>query len=102
MSPACVVLMAVWGYFTEGVEPFTKLSLETSMAIGVTCVNACILNVANNMVIRDLGAVGAMLAGQLKGILLLMGAVVLLGESVQVQQIAGFALIAGGVYFYNR
>merc|ERR1719161_1899380 len=82
-------------------EPFQNLTWETSIAVGVTCINAMVLNVANNYVIRDLGAIGCLLAGQLKGILLLMGAAVLLGEVIQRQQIAGYFLIASGVYFYN-
>merc|ERR1719235_1939196 len=99
-------MMSILGLLTEGLDPFRKLhsseGLRIGMAIGVTVVNACVLNVANNFVIRDLGAVGCLLAGQLKGILLLMGAAVLLGEVIQRQQIIGYFFIAGGVYFYNK
>jgi len=106
MSPPCLVVMVIWGGVTEGLGPIMQLAggkgLEISMAIAVTCVNACVLNVANNFVIRDLGAVGCLLAGQLKGILLLMGAFVMLGEVIQMQQIAGYVSIAGGIYFYNK
>lgn len=42
-----------------------------------------------------------LLAGQLKGVMLLMGAVVMLHETVTLQQIVGYVLTAGGVYFYN-
>lgn len=102
MSPPCLALMIVWGAVTEGSEPFTQLSWPSTVAVLVTCVNACVLNVANNFVIHDLGAVGCMLAGQLKGILLLMGAVVHLGEVIQAAQVVGYVFIAGGVYFYNK
>lgn len=106
MSIPCFSMMSVLGLLTEGLDPFRKLhsseGLRIGMAIGVTVVNACVLNVANNFVIRDLGAVGCLLAGQLKGILLLMGAAVLLGEVIQRQQIIGYLFIAGGVYFYNK
>jgi len=106
MSPPCLLVMAIWGGATEGFAPIVQLAggkgLEITMAIGVTCVNACVLNVANNFVIRDLGAVGCLLAGQLKGILLLMGAFVMLGEIIQLQQIAGYVCIVAGIFFYNR
>merc|ERR1719359_958354 len=106
MSPPCLAIMLVWGGLTEGFEPIVMLGqgkgLEISLAIAVTVVNACILNIANNFVIRDLGAIGCLLAGQLKGILVLMGAVVLLGEVIQHQQIIGYFVIASAVYFYNK
>jgi len=106
MSPPCLMVMALWGGLTEGFEPIVQLNagqgLDITLAIGVTCVNACILNVTNNVVIRDLGAVGAGLTAQLKGILVLMGASVMLGEVIQLQQIAGYIIVAGGVYFYNK
>ena len=77
-------------------------ALGLLLAIGLTCVNACILNVANLFVIRDLGAVATTLAAQLKGILIILGGVAMLGEVVQAQQIGGFGIILGGVYWYNR
>jgi len=98
----CLVIMLVWGGLTEGFEPIAQLSWDTSAAIAVTCVNACVLNVAGNFVIRDIGAVGSLLASQLKGILLLLGATVLLGEVIQIQQVVGYFFIAAGVYFYNK
>lgn len=105
MSPPCLMVVAVWSLMTEGMEPFHALIggnwVDISLAIGLTCVNACILNVANNFVIKDLGAVGCLLASQLKGILLLLGAAVMLGEVIQGVQIAGYVFIAGGVYWYN-
>jgi hypothetical protein len=102
MSLPSLALMGTWGVLTEGIEPFSVLTWQTSLAIGVTCVNACVLNVANNFVIRDLGPVGCLLAGQLKGILLLMGATVLLGEIIQAQQLVGYVFIAGGIFVYNK
>jgi len=105
MTPPCLLTMAIWGGLTEGFEPIVQLAsgngLEISMAIGLTCVNACVLNVANNYVIRDLGAVGAMLAGQFKTVLVLMGASVMLGEIIQTQQIVGYVVTVVGAYFYN-
>lgn len=106
MSPSCFATMAIWGTLTEGFEPFVHLTGDqnttTIVAIGITCVNACVLNVANNFVIRDLGAVGGVLTGQLKVILALLGATLMLGEVIQVQQIVGYACIACGVHWYNR
>lgn len=106
MSPPCLAMMVIWSGVIEGFEPLAMLAgpkwLDINLAIGLTVANACFLNVANNFVIRDLGAIGCLIAGQLKGILVLMGAVVLLGEVIQMQQIIGYVVIAAGVYFYNK
>merc|ERR1719321_383313 len=95
-----------WSLLTEGVEPWVLLAGENALAlilaIGITCVNACILNVANLFVIKDLGAVATQLAGQLKGILIVLGGVALLGEDVQVIQLGGYAFVFAGVFWYNR
>lgn len=105
MSPACLALVLVWGLVTDGLEPFRQLAgpqwLSLTFAIGLTCVNAVVLNVAGTYVIKDLGPVGSLLASQLKGILLLLGAMVMLGEIIQFQQLAGYLFIAGGIYWYN-
>lgn len=107
MSPPCFGLMIIWAAVTEGfAEPMAMLTGKTglplTMAIALTIVNACVLNVANNFVIRDLGAVGCLLAGQLKGILVLMGSVALLDEAISVLQIIGYVAIASSVYWYNK
>merc|ERR1719235_1279572 len=95
-----------WSLLTEGTEPWVLLAgenrLTLSLAIGVTCVNACILNVANLFVIKDLGPVATQLAGQLKGILVVLGGVAMLNEVVQPQQIAGYTFIIIGVFVYNK
>lgn len=106
MSLPSIAIMGTWSVCTEGIDPYARLvgedALGLLLAIGLTCVNACILNVANLFVIRDLGAVATTLAAQLKGILIILGGVAMLGEVVQVQQIAGFSIILGGVFWYNR
>jgi len=105
MSPPCFITIAIWGVLTEGMEPFERLTGENWMpllgALLLTCVNAMILNVANNYVIKDIGAVGALITAQLKGILIILGACVMLNETITLQQIVGYAGIAGGVYWYN-
>merc|ERR1719238_2129567 len=98
--------MMTWSLVTEGIEPFALLagkdSLALILAIGVTCVNACILNVANLFVIKDLGAVATQLAGNLKGILIVLGGVAMLGEQVQLIQIGGYGFVVAGVAWYNK
>jgi drug/metabolite transporter (DMT)-like permease len=106
MSLPCFLMMFGLGFLIEGVQPYLELRSEfgpkIAMSIGVTVVNALILNTANNFAIRDLGAMGCTLAGQLKSILLFLGAAALLNEVIQKQQIAGYCLVTCGVYFYNR
>merc|ERR1719316_624879 len=106
MSLPSIAVMMTWSVVTEGMEPWAKVTGETALplilAIGITCVNACILNVANLFVIKDLGAVATQLAGQLKGILIVLGGVAMLGESVQLVQIAGYGFVLGGVSWYNK
>merc|ERR1719387_1554661 len=98
--------MLTWSVLTEGAEPFVQMTsegwLSLVVAIGVTCVNACLLNVANLFVLKDLGPVATQLAGQLKGILVVLGGVAMLNEVVQPQQIAGYTFIIIGVFVYNK
>lgn len=106
MSLPSIAVMMTWSVLTEGMAPFERLTGENGLAlilaIGITCVNACILNVANLFVIKDLGAVATQLAGNLKGILIVLGGVAMLGEHVQLMQIGGYGFVVAGVAWYNK
>merc|ERR550514_2183661 len=98
--------MLLWSIFTEGVEPYQQLAGQNAVgvigAILVTCFNACILNVSNLFVIKDLGAVATQLCAQLKGILIVLGGMAVFGEQVTLIQGAGFLMELGGVFWYNK
>lgn len=106
MSPPSILVMLTWSVLTEGAEPFLQLTSEgwfsLALAIGVTCVNACLLNVANLFVLKDLGPVATQLAAQLKGVLVVLGGVAVLGESVQLTQVGGYTFVIVGVFMYNK
>merc|ERR550537_905809 len=104
MSIPSLAIMLTWSVFTEQhvLDPFLgDKALGLIFALFVSCVNATMLNVAVLYVIKDLGAVASNLAAQLKGILIILGGVAMLGESVAMQQIGGYGVIVGGVYWYN-
>lgn len=106
MSVPSTAVMLAWSLATEGSAPYRRFagsdSVQLTLAVGLTCANACVLNISNLFVIRDLGAVGAQLASQLKGVLTVLGGVALLGESVGPVQICGFGVVLFGVFWYNR
>merc|ERR1719321_2244026 len=98
--------MFLWSIFTEGVEPYEQLSgqkgLHVICGILITCFNACILNVSNLFVIKDLGAVATQLCATLKGILIVLGGIAVFGEQVAPMQFVGFLMELGGVFWYNK
>jgi drug/metabolite transporter (DMT)-like permease len=104
MSLPSFAIMAIWSLYTEGTQPFYDfyLNVGTQGAVLLTVVNACILNTAALYVLQNLGPVAQQLAGQLKGVLSVLGSVALFSEQVTVQQIIGYSIIIGGVTWYNR
>jgi drug/metabolite transporter (DMT)-like permease len=106
MSIPSVVVLLVWSALTEGWAPWQRFTQPgwsyVLSSVSITCVNACILNVANLFVIKDLGAVACQLAGQLKSILIMLAAVAVFSEPISIMQIFGFVLVFVGVFWYNR
>lgn len=106
MSIPSLLIMLVWSIATEGIDAWTPLvaanAFGLNVAILVSSLNALVLNVFNLYVIKDVGALGITIVGQLKGILIILGGVAMLGESVQFMQLAGFGIVVGGVYWYNN
>merc|ERR1719335_117502 len=96
--------MMLWSFYTEGTQPFYDFYANTGTqgAVLLTVINACILNTAALYVLQNLGPVAQQLAGQLKGVLSILGSVALFSEQVTVQQIFGFSIIITGVTWYNR
>jgi len=102
-SLTCLVMMAVWSAFTEGLAPcYEILSLPTFLAVLYTCAGASILNIAALFVLRELGPVTQQVVGQLKGILAILGSVAAFGETVTLQQIVGYSFLIAGIAWYNK
>jgi drug/metabolite transporter (DMT)-like permease len=106
ISVPSVVVMLSWSLATEGLQPYRMLAEAPShhlvLSIGLTCANACILNVMATFVVKDLGAVGAQLTGQLKGVLTVLGGVAILHETVYFQQAVGYGFVLLGVFWYTN
>jgi len=92
----------------EGAAPYSAFrsvdrwqALQLLGAILLSCANACILNSANLFVIKDLGAVGSVVVAQTKAVLVILGGVSMLGETVPRMEFAGFVLVMIGVFMYN-
>jgi drug/metabolite transporter (DMT)-like permease len=104
--PSAVLLMT-WSAFVEGLSPFIMLKRSTSisgisLALMLSCVNACILNLSNLFCVKDLGAVGVQLVAQTKAVLTVLGGVALLNETVTALEVVGFAGILIGVFVFSK
>jgi len=108
MCTPSFVLMMLWSLVTEGLEPYAFLAAKSTFRIGIflvvsaSCLNACILNLANLFVTKDLGAVGIQLVAQTKAVLTVLGAVAIFDESVTKLQAFAFAGVLSGVYLFSR
>jgi len=105
--PSMAVMFAV-SLTLEGFAPYRQLQgmeprqmYRLFFAIGVSCVNATVLNLSQLFVTKDLGAVGSQVAGQAKSVLTVMGAMVLFHEPVTALQIAGFTQVLAGVFMFS-
>lgn len=105
ISLPSVVVMLTWSMVSdEGWGPYKMLATGTTpmfLSIGFTCINACILNVMAAFVVKDLGAVGAQLTGQLKGVLTVLGGIAVLNETVYPQQAIGYGIVLLGIFWYT-
>lgn len=100
------MLMVCWSLVDEGVRPYTQImtggdAVNILSVVGLSCVNATILNLAVLFVIKDLGAVGTQLIAQAKSILTILGGMALFGDQVSPLEGAGFLLVMIGVYVFN-
>lgn len=107
MCLAASAVIFISSFLTEGSAPYRKLQLDkdasgTLLAIGISAVNAVVLNLTSLFVVRELGAVGIILVGQTKAVLTVIGGVVLFGEVVSKIQCIGFAVVLLGTFAYSH
>merc|ERR1719440_1676226 len=99
-------IMLCWSLLQEGTSPYMQwysegVSSSLTLAILISCVNACILNLAVLFVVKELGAVGQQIVAQSKSILVVLGGVCFLHEQFSRMECIGFVLVLTGVYLYN-
>jgi len=103
--PACLAAFA-WSCKAEGLAPYIRLgegdATECKWAILLTCAQAAVLNTLSIWAVKDLGAVGAQLAANLKGVVALLGGVTMLGEHLERSQVAGYTLVLAGICWYSH
>merc|ERR1719235_1598570 len=106
LSIPALAIMGIWSLLAEGAAPYERLYTTSSVgffsSLLVSCMNAAILNFANMFVVRDLGAISVNIVAQLKGIMVILGGVAMLGEMVGVNQCAGYFVIVLGVFWFNN
>lgn len=107
MSIPAFTQAAAWSVISEGSRPVDRLqdgndTLPLVASILLTCAQATVLNVFSIWAVKDLGALGAQLAGNLKGALALLGGVAVLGEPVAMSQIVGFVIVLFGIAWFSR
>mmetsp|Transcript_65119 Transcript_65119/g.187380 ORF Transcript_65119/g.187380 Transcript_65119/m.187380 type:complete len:406 (-) Transcript_65119:159-1376(-) len=108
VSLPSVGIMLLASLATEGLAPYRQMaSMDTPtlrglwMTLGVSCGNAVLLNLAQLVVTKDLGAVGSTLVSQAKTVLTVLGGMVVFGESVTPLELVGFLEVLAGVYAYS-
>mmetsp|Transcript_91176 Transcript_91176/g.263047 ORF Transcript_91176/g.263047 Transcript_91176/m.263047 type:complete len:442 (-) Transcript_91176:147-1472(-) len=108
LSLPAFVGSAVGSAIFEGLEPYRWMAARDSrmlvglwFAIGASCANAVMLNLAQLFVTRDLGAVGGQLVAQARAVLTVLGGMVLFGETVSPIELIGFAEVLLGVYAFT-
>jgi drug/metabolite transporter (DMT)-like permease len=106
LSIPSMLIMGGWSVAIESSAPYVALYQNIKpgflCSLLISCFNAILLNFSNLYVIRDLGALGVNVVGQLKGILIILGSVAMLGESVGLWELAGYSIVVLGVFFYNQ
>lgn len=103
--PSSMIMLA-WSLLQEGTMPWYQMHQQglfshLTAAVLLSCVNACILNTAILFVVKDLGAVGTQLVAQTKSMLVVLGGMCFLRETVSRMEFLGFLLVMVGVYYYN-
>jgi drug/metabolite transporter (DMT)-like permease len=97
------IIMAAWSVASEGRNPFFDLmEVGTFAAVMATCGAACILNFCSLFVMKEVGPVAQQLIGQMKGVLACVGGWAAFEETITVQQIIGYAVVIGGIVWYNH
>jgi len=102
-SALTFVIMMTWSAINEGFAPWRDFDeIGVIGAVGLSCVNAVILNTAGLFVMKEVGPLGQQVIGEMKGILACLGAVAVFGEIITLQQIIGYSLVVVGAQWYNR
>merc|ERR1719201_1522486 len=92
-----------WSLASEGLSPWEQFwEFGVISSVGITCIFAIILNTSGMFVMKEVGPVGAMIIGELKGVLACVGAVLAYGEVMTTQQLIAYPLVISGAVWYNR
>lgn len=103
--PSSFVMLAA-SLAVEGLGPYASM-LRTKWQVFLipvltSCCVATVLNMAQIIVTKDLGAVGSQLVAQAKTVLTVLGSVAVFGEHVTWVEAFGFASVLLGVFLYTR
>lgn len=95
-------MMVALSFLTEGIEPFLSLHMEHWRMIRFTTVTAFVLNVSGTYCIRELGAIGAQVAGELSDLTVAMGAMAMFGEKMTTSQTIAYLVMCCGITLYTK
>jgi len=100
------LVMLVSSLAIEGIDPYLHMYSAKwqvfLIPVLVSCIVATVLNLAQIIVTKDLGAVGSQLVAQAKTVLTVLGSVAVFGEHVTLVEALGFASVLLGVFLYSR
>jgi drug/metabolite transporter (DMT)-like permease len=111
MAPWSAALLVAMALITEGQEPFLLLYsaaganstglLKVLMLLGISGLNACLLNISNFLVTFHTNAVTLQVLGNVKTVLSIAISVCIFRNPLSLSQAVGCVVCLGGVWIYN-
>merc|ERR1712048_532538 len=102
-APPCALVAACQALISENVmQAWRQLTPAVGLMILGTCVSATILNLLGMLTIKDLGASSMSIIGKLNTIITVALAVVLLGEHLPGEVLAGTSIVLLGVFIFEH
>lgn len=97
------VVMAAWSIVSEGSAPVFAIQKHgAALAVVMSTVPAVVLNISALYVLKELGPVAQQAVGAFRGVLACVGAVVVFGEVITMQQLVGYPILIAACMYYNR
>merc|ERR1719387_999209 len=97
------LVMASWSTISDGMAPWESFFQHGVLqSVGISCIFAVILNTSGMFVMKEVGPVGQIIIGELKGVLACIGGVAAFGEVISMQQMIAYPVLIFGAAWYNH
>jgi hypothetical protein len=95
-------IMAAWSLIHEKQEPYLMMDRSCVKGLGLTSLLAFALNLSGTYCIKELGAIGAQVAGELSDMTVAMGAMAMFGEIMTSAQALAYMVMCCGITWYTK